>query len=426
MPERVIDICRGAEEIYIKTDRFVGTHISFNFYLPLNRERQADFALLPFMLTSCGKNYPDFSRLNFTLSKLYGANLFSAAEKVGDYLLLKMGISVIDDKFALDNESITAEAVSLLLDLIFNPKAENGAFSQEDLAREKRKAIESIKSEMGEKRIYAKSRLIEEMFDDDIYSTPKCGTISQVENITGESLYKAWGDMLSTAFLRVNVIAAKEPADIAAVIKEKFEKIDRTNITDYSKTTPSRRRNNVKRVVEKQDIAQGKLGLGFNVVTTRGAENEVLTVMASLFGGGPYSLLFTNVREKMSLCYYCAASAVKEKGFITVSSGIEPKNAEKAEKEILNQLSLIGEGKFTDDEFGATIRGICDTLKTVNDSQGALDTWYSNRIFISPPFTPDEIADKIGSVKREDVIKLARTVSLNTVYLLMPKGAENK
>ena len=154
--------------------------------------------------------------------------------------------------------------------------------------------------------------------------------------------------------------------------------------------------------------------------------NEVLTVMASLFGGGPYSLLFTNVREKMSLCYYCAASAVKEKGFITVSSGIEPKNAEKAEKEILNQLSLIGEGKFTDDEFSATIRGICDTLKTVNDSQGALDTWYSNRIFISPPFTPDEIADKIGSVKREDVIKLARTVSLNTVYLLMPKGAENK
>ena len=421
MPERVIDICRGAEEIYIKTDRFVGTHISFNFYLPLNRERQAEFALLPFMLTSCGKNYPDFSRLNFTLSKLYGANLFSAAEKVGDYLLLKMGISVIDDKFALDNESITAEAVSLLLDLIFNPKAENGAFSAEDLAREKRKAIESIKSEMGEKRIYAKSRLIEEMFDDDIYSTPKCGTISQVENITGESLYKAWGDMLSTAFLRVNVIAAKEPVGITAVIKEKFEKIDRSAITDYSKTTPSRRRNNVKRVVEKQDIAQGKLGLGFNVVTTRGAENEVLTVMASLFGGGPYSKLYANVREKMSLCYYCAARSIRIKGLLTVESGIEKENAEKAEKAILAELKNLQKGDISDTQFNSSILGITDSLKTYNDSSSALEGWYALTIFSDDIFSPEEFAESIKKVTKEAVVEVAEGIKLHTVLKLLPK-----
>ena len=40
----------------------------------------------------------------------------------------------------------------MLLSLIFEPKAENGAFCADDLAREKRKAIEHVKGEMSEKR----------------------------------------------------------------------------------------------------------------------------------------------------------------------------------------------------------------------------------------------------------------------------------
>ncbi|MBR3145401.1 MAG: insulinase family protein [Clostridia bacterium] len=422
MPERLNEICYGAEEVFVKTDRFNTSEISFNFYLPLDRERVAEFALLPFILTSCGKNYPDFSRLNFMLSKLYGADLFASSEKIGDYLLLKMGVSTIDDRFALDKESISSMSVDMLVDLIFNPKAENGSFCVEDLAREKRRAIESIKSEISEKRIYAATRLIEEMFDDDIYSVKKCGTIKQVEAITGESLYSAWEYMLTHAFLRINVVASKEPAGILNVVKENLEKFERKSVTDCSKTTSARRRALVKRVEEKMDVAQGKLVMGFNVTSNQGEDNTVLSVMANLFGGGPYSLLFTNVREKMSLCYYCAASLVKEKGFMTVSSGIEPKNAEKAEKEILNQLSKIGDGDFDDDTFKAVIRGICDSLKTLNDSQSALDTWYANRIFIRQNYSPDEVADKIQSVTREEVSRAARNVALNTVYMLMPKG----
>ena len=405
MPERINEICNGTEEIFVKTDHFNTTEVSFNFYLPLDKDRVANFALLPFILTSCGKNYPDFSRLNLMLGKLYGADLFASS-----------------DKFALDGEKITSLSVDMLIDLIFNPKASNKAFDKEDLAREKHRAIESIKSEMSEKRIYAATRLIEEMFDDDIYSVSKCGSIEQVNAITGESLYTAWEDMLKHAFLRVNVIAAKEPAGIKETLKEKLEQFERTNITDCSKTSPARRRNSVKRVEEKMDVAQGKLVMGFNISSHQGEDNTVLTVLASLFGGGPYSLLFTNVREKMSLCYYCAASLVKEKGFMTVSSGIEPQNAKKAETEIINQLNKIGAGDFEDDTFKAVIRGICDSLKTLNDSQSALDTWYSNRIFVRQNYSPDEISDKIQSVTREEVSRAARNVALNTVYMLMPKG----
>ena len=58
-------------------------------------------------------------------------------------------------------------------------------------------------NEYSEKRIYAKNRLIEEMYRGKVYGIPKCGTVGDVEAITGESLYEAWEHLLKTAFIRV-------------------------------------------------------------------------------------------------------------------------------------------------------------------------------------------------------------------------------
>ena len=161
MSEKIISLSEGAEGLFIKTDRFKTTLISFNFYLPLKKETVAEFALLPFILTSCSKKYPDFSQLNYKLSRLYGARLDSSAEKYGDWQLLKMTVSVINDRYSLDGESLANRACDMLLGLIFEPSTENGAFLENDVSREKRKAIEHIKGEISEKRILAKNRLIE-------------------------------------------------------------------------------------------------------------------------------------------------------------------------------------------------------------------------------------------------------------------------
>ena len=208
MSAKIYSLSDGAEGLFIKNERFNTTSVSFNFYLPLSADTAAEYALLPFMLTTCGAKYPDFSVLNFKLSRLYGARLDASAEKLGDYQLLRMRISVINDKYTFDSESLLSRATDMLLSLVFEPKAENGAFCGEDLSREKRKAVEHIKGEISEKRIYAKNRLIEEMYKGEAYGVPKCGTAEDVEKITGEGLYKAWEDMLKKAYVRVQVIGA--------------------------------------------------------------------------------------------------------------------------------------------------------------------------------------------------------------------------
>jgi len=423
MSAKITKLSNGAEGVFIKNDRFNTTSISFNFYVPLQKETAAEYALLPFVMTTCSKDYPDFSALNFKLAKLYGANLSASAEKVGDFQMLKIAISTIDDRFALDNESLCDSATELLTQLIFEPKAENGAFCEEDVAREKRKAIEHIRGDLAQKRIYAKKRLIEEMYKGEAYGVAKCGTEEDVEKITGQSLFAAWQKLLSTAFLRVNVISRSMPQGLFDKISEKFESITRENIVDCTYSAPTKAIDKPNTVIEQMDIAQGKLCMGFSS-ELYGEDAAALTVMCDIFGGGPYSRLFTNVREKYSLCYYCASGAVKSKGLITVDSGIEKENATKAEKEILNQLDIMKQNLFTDEEFQSSIKSITDSFKSYNDSQGLLDAWYSLKIVKDRLISPEEAAQEILNVTRNDVVYAARGVKLHTVYKLLPNDKE--
>ncbi len=425
MSAKTTQISKGAEGVFIKTDRFNTTLVSFNFYMPLSREHVAEYALLPFVLSSCSKAYPDFSRLNFKLAKLYGANLSASVEKVGDYQLLKLTVSVIDDRYTLDNELLCDSALELLNQLIFEPKVQDSAFCEEDLAREKRKAIEHIKGEVSEKRIYAKKRLIEEMYKNEPYGVSKCGNEEQVEKITGKSLYQAWCDILSHAFLRVNVISRNMPQGLFDSVAEKLQQIDRTDITDFNGNIPTVKAKDINTVCEYMDIAQGKLCMGFSSELCGSDKNATaLSVMCDIFGGGPYSRLFTNVREKMSLCYYCSSASVKSKGLITVASGVESENVEKAQAEILNQLDIMKQGKFTDFEFDSSIKSITDSLNTYNDSQELLDVWYSIKIFDDELLSPEDTAKLVLAVTKQDVQNTAKGVNLHTVYKLLPKAVE--
>ena len=152
MSVTVFDIANGVQGYYIKNNRFNTTLISYNFYIPLNAENMAKNALLPYLLTSCSKEYPDYINLNLRLLELYGADLFCSATKCGDCFHIKMGISVINNNLSFDTSLPVNEAAELLSGLIFNPALEQGSFKPFDTEREKRKTIERIEGEINNKK----------------------------------------------------------------------------------------------------------------------------------------------------------------------------------------------------------------------------------------------------------------------------------
>ena len=94
---------------------------------------------------------------------------------------------------------------------------------------------------------------------------------------------------------------------------------------------------------ETMDVTQGRLSMGFRC----GTDDVPAMLLANLlFGGTSNSKLFLNVREKLSLCYYASSNYVRSKGILTVSSGIETADYQRALDEILHQLQEIRDGHW--------------------------------------------------------------------------------
>lgn len=427
MPECVM-LADGVEGLYIKNTRFKTAYVSFNFYLPLKKETVAANALLPCVLTSCSEKYPSFIKLNRKLKELYGASLTQSSVKLDDMQCISIAITTLCDKYTPDNSPVIMEAANLLADIIFSPRLCGNAFAKADVERERRQLAESIEGEINEKRIYARARLTEEMFEDLPFGLPHSGKAEDVLAVSESQLFDAWQNMLSSAYVRVQAIGDFCADSLFSATAAAFSAIKRENITNIKAMTPAPTRDTVKHVTEKMEVTQGKLVMGFSSKTWGIDENsDAAFVMADVFGGGPYSLLFENVREKQSLCYYCACACVRSKGFLMVDSGVEAKNAKTAEIEILKQLDVLKSGQFSDEVFNASIRNIKDTLLAYNDSQKAIDSWYLARVREDNPSTPEQMSERFGKVTKQQVVEAAKGVTLNTVYKLMPASYdENK
>lgn len=415
-------IASGVEGVFINNSRFNTTLVSFNFYLPLKAEKISANALLTYILSTCSGEFGGFKAMNRRLNMLYGADVAVSALPVGDTQLLRFVITAINDRFTPDNEQVISKACDYIMSLIFNPRVKNNEFFEGDLNREKRKLIEDIDAELNEKRNFARKRLKEEMFESDPFGIGKLGTHENAEKVSAQDLYNAWQDMLCNAFVRVHVIGEKLPQGIFEQVGKKFDNLNRKEIFDYKSITPSKPRNEVKTVCDYMDVVQGKLVMGFTSELYGNDEQSLpLMVATDIFGGGPYSKLFSVVREKLSLCYYCSASAVRNKGFIMVDCGLEAENAQKAKDEILAQLNLVKVGDFSDFEFESSIKSIVGSLQTYQDSLGSLDVWYALKIHNDSLYAPEEIAQRVREITREEVVSAAKGITLNTVYYLLPE-----
>jgi len=174
---------------------------------------------------------------------------------------------------------------------------------------------------------------------------------------------------------------------------------------------------------ERIDVTQAKLVMGLRTgIAPLEKESAAVQLMTELLGGSAHSLLFLNVREKMSLCYYASSRLDKFNGLMVVSSGIEFKNYEKAKDEILIQLDAVKQGDFTDDELEISKRFIINSYNSFFDSPYMLRDYYFGQKFTKNKDTLSEAIDKVNKVSKQDVMTAFSSVMADTVYFL--KGKE--
>lgn len=402
------------------TQRFKTAKISVNMALPLKKETASVYAVLVYFLHRSCRKYPDMTKLSSRLAYLYGATISASVTKIGEAQVLRLSLTAIDDRFSLTDESITENCMDLLLDMIFEPNIVDGSFLPHDVGQEKRLMLEKIESELNDKRSYAKQRCEEIMCENEAYGINRLGTAEDVASITPDSLYEAWQNLLKKAVVQINVVGTADADKISAGISRRLEGVDRSEAV-LPPTEIVRSAEKVREVTEQMPINQGKLVMGMRVDYDP-QKRAAFSIMCDVFGGGPYSRLFTNVREKMSLCYYCSARLNSDKGIILIQSGIETENKEKALSAIKEQFEIVKNNQFEDDELEASKKACADALDGFGDTPEDYDYWCMNQMLREKILTPSDLAAQIRGVTREDVVNCANKVTLDTVYMLEGTG----
>lgn len=414
------NIAEGIRFCSVKTDKFKTCRVNISLAMPLDKNASSR-AILPFMFSRRCAKYPDYTSLNRVLDELYGATVSAGVLKRGEAQVISFSMSAIDDRFALDGDKVALECTKLLADMIFDPLTEGESFPENIIEQEKRLLVEAIENEQNDKRRYAMLRCEQLMFADEAYGINRFGSVEDVKALTPDVVYAAWRDVLEKATVQITMVSSMDPQPIVDLIREKFSEIERHPVdikTQFVSGLPK-----PEYISESMPLKQGKLVMGFR--TGMRSEDDMMPAMkvaVDIFGGGTYSKLFSVVREKMSLCYYCSAALFNSKGIVMVQSGIEDTNEEKAKNEIINQLRLTAEGEFTDEDFSSSIKSLIDSILGNSDTPEEITAWYASQILRNELKAPETYAKEIGSVDRAEVVRAAKTIMLDTIFMLKSSG----
>ena len=414
-----IQLGSGMYLTYLPARKFKTSLLSAQFVTPLRQETAAAYAVLPAILRRGTVRDPDLGALAARLDRLYGASVDYTVRKQGENQCVGFVASFIDDSFLPDGEQLLEPVAELVGELLCDPVTERGRFVSSYFDSERTNLVDAIRSQMNDKREYAYARLLQEMCSGEAYGLSRLGDEESAQRLQMPKLHALYGELLSTARLELIYSGSADLERVERALSAALAPLPRDGIRDISMAAPHRARAEVKQVEEAMDVTQGKLSMGFAC----GSDDYAAMLMGNtLFGGSSNSRLFLNVREKLSLCYYASSAYHRQKRLITVSSGIEFQNYQKAYDEIMAQLGAVQRGELEDWELEGARSTLLNAYASMGDSQGKLENFYLGQAATGQEDTPELLAEQVRQVTAERIFDAMKTVSLDTVYFL--KGKE--
>ncbi len=404
----------------IADEKYKTEYLSVFASLPLSEESATYASLTARVLQRGSVNYPTMKALSRALDENYAATLGASAFKCGEKEVFSLNLVTVKERYALSGETVFKNCLEILEDMYKNPLLENGGFVSEYFEGERQNLIDAISAQINNKASYSRHRFLASMCEGEAFGVNGDGDIETAKKATSEALYAFYKNTVMNAPCDIFYVGEKSADEVASLIAPIFS--DRNaKAPDECDIIYGKRE--VKRVCENMDIAQGHLWIGFRTGLTYNSPDYLAGVMFNMvLGGDVTGKMFMNLREKMSLCYTCHSSLDSAKGLLMAYAGIDVANAEVAEKAFFEQLEKIQNGEITDEEISDAKKSYANRMREILDNPSILPMWYFIRLGAWDVRDPARDAEDIDKITREDIVRISRTVELDTVYLLAGKG----
>lgn len=408
----------------IKTDKFKTVTLRVVFHSPIKKEEITIRNILTDILLQSSKEYNNRRDLTIKAEDLYAADITTNNQRVGNYIVSSFILQVLNDKYTEKNN--LDESIKFLSEIIFNPDVSNKEFNKEKLDIVKNNAVVALNSIKEDASSYSLIRLAEAFDKNSPLSYRMTGYLEDLEEITEAHLYKYYEKMIESDYVDIFVVGDFDNDEMLLTIKKyfKFKKLKKKK-EDYFLQI---KKCNSKRLFAKETIdnTQSKLAIACPVNKLTDYERNYPLILANIIlGGGTDSKLFSEVREKNSLCYTIHSFFNKVDNLLVIAAGIDKDNAVKTIELITKQLNELKKGKFLEKDINIAKEFYNTAVEEISENEHRIINDYLSRELLGTD-SIDERIEKMSKVTKQEIIKASKKIGMDTVFLLEGvKNAEN-
>lgn len=396
----------------IKTNKFKNITINMRFALEFSVKRKAVLYLLSAMMFQSTKNYPDKVSFSKMKDMLYGFNAYAYVNNYSNILVYNVFFDFINNRFLKDLNEL--DYLLFIDEILHNP-----LFTLEKLAEAKNNLKSNIKRKLDNPQNLANDNFYGEISKDDkrfeIYQNSK--VLTELDNITLSDIKEVYQELFNS---RIDIY----------LIGDKLEQyIDYFKTYKSKKTLLLKEESNILKaredIIFEKQVSQSTLLYTFTTPFNRSSKDYLAFNLGNIvFGGIPTSLLFSEVREKHSLCYSIVCISLKSEGLVLVKTMIDQSNAQKAIEDIENQFNRMISMDYEDDILISAKQVLSNNLLSIDDDVDCLlDHLYINDIR-GKEESIEEYIKKMNKVTKEDIAKVFSMYQKYMIYFL--KGVKNE
>ncbi|MCC6907942.1 MAG: insulinase family protein [Phycisphaerales bacterium] len=308
-----------------------------------------------------------------------------------------------------------AEALPILASVVTRPRFEDASFEAvRDLTLQ---SIEGLHDEHQQRTmLLARRHFFPEPFNRSGY-----GEADDVKQLAPEAARQAWSQWARPGG---SILALAGDVDGAAVAKQLDELLSGWSggtVEPKPQAWPAPGMHH-----EPETIAQVHIAVAAPAPPEPDANNMKQRIATAVLSGGMSGRLFTEVREKRSLCYSVHASyaAGRDFGAIFAYSGTTAERAQETLDVLIAELERVHSG-VDESEFARAVVGLKSRLVMQGESTSARASSLAHDLYNrGAARTLDEVRDQVDAVTLEDVnaYLAGRSAGPFTIVTLGPKG----
>ncbi len=297
-------------------------------------------------------------------------------------------------------------ALDIVSDIYLHP-----LFDEKEIEKEKGVIVEEI-------RMYQDSphRHVNDLFMNLVYSDQPAGW-----NIAGnEGTVKSFKREDFVKYLSEHYVAEATTVVISGTFDEKdaIEKVEKaflniSNEKKHTKLAVKEEQNKPQTLLKFKETEQAHLILGVRSFDAKDEHDLVLSVLATLLGGGMSSRLFQKLREEMGVGYYIRANhdAYTDHGIFSISTGIDTTRIDEVIKVLLNECKKIVNEEISEQELNKVKDYIAGSFVLgLETSDSRAEYCAINQILKGKIDSPQQEIEKIKKVTVNDIKEIAKKI----------------